>query len=105
MSEIHVKLRHLAGFVVNEGNSLKVSLDEHLIKILTCWDLSTCLLAMPMARLGFIPLSDERPHCTMPVPITLFWGSSAFHFFGAPHKHTHGGPILSSARVGASSPL
>lgn len=59
MSEIHVKLRHVAGFVINEGNGSKVSLGEHLIKILTCWDLSTCPLAMPMAKLGFILLWDE----------------------------------------------
>lgn len=59
MSEIRVKPRHLAGSVENEGNSPKVSLDEHLINIVTRWGVLACLLAMPMARLGFIPLLDE----------------------------------------------
>lgn len=38
MSEIRVKLRHPAGFVVNEDNGPDVSLDEQLSEILECLD-------------------------------------------------------------------
>lgn len=94
MSEICVKQRHPASFMVKEDKSPDVSLDEQLIEILGSLDQQNQISShLQMNSL-----------CTIPISISFFWECSALHFPRAPHKCTHHGPILFFSSCGAQLP-